>query len=47
MQAPSASSRHQYQWPSFVSYNEGPHVFVLSLSALRKREPRLPPRPSH
>ena len=27
-------SRHEYTWPSFVSYSEGANVFVLSLSAL-------------
>ena len=27
-------SRHDYQWASFITYSEGPNVFVLSVSAL-------------
>jgi len=27
-------SRHEYQWASFITYSEGPNVFVLSVSAL-------------
>jgi hypothetical protein len=30
----TAVSRHEYQWASFVTYSEGPNLFVLSLSAL-------------